>query len=406
MNVAAIIGERYCLGCGLCVSDVGRERLQMVEQEDGYLVPVPRNGFDGEISALREYCPGITICLDKPLRTGNERMYGPLLDVKAGYANDPTIRFQGSSGGCLTAILCGLIEEGIVEGVVQVGPAVGCPTRTESYFSTTSDQVIANAGSRYAPSSLLINLKQILDEQNRIAVVGKPCDIAALHQYLKVYPDYSKKVYCTLSFMCMGLPSQNATDYLVKSLGIKDPNGVKEFRYRGCGWPGEATAITTDNVTYSCSYHDSWGTILGRYLPLRCKICPDGWGSFADISAGDAWHSNGKGPTFDERPGRSLVLIRSSRGQEIITSLSRYITVCDYDIKELPIIQKSQHARKDRVWSSYVMLKILGDKLLRFKGLGMWSRILKCSPYLAVKEVYGLIRRLNRLNPKRTGHIR
>ncbi|MFA6012029.1 MAG: Coenzyme F420 hydrogenase/dehydrogenase, beta subunit C-terminal domain [Desulfobacteraceae bacterium] len=394
MNIATIINKRYCLGCGLCISDIGKDKLKIIEQEDGFLVPALIEGFDGEIKSLRRYCPGISIQLDQPVRSSREKYYGPLLELKVAYANDQTIRFRGSSGGCLTAILCALIEQRKVDGVLQVGPSIDYPAKTESFFSTSVEQIIANAGSRYAPASLLENFKEIIDKNNRIAVVGKPCDIAAVRQYVDMHPEYLGKIYCTLSFMCMGMPSQKATNYLINRLGVKELSQVKELKYRGDGWPGQAMVKTKQDEAYSCSYNESWGEILGRDVLFRCKICPDGWGSFADISSGDAWYTDGKGPIFDEKPGRSFLIIRSQRGQEIIDSVADSITISDYDINELPIIQKSQHARKNRVWSSYLVLKILGDRLLKFKGLGMWSCMFKSSPRSTAREVYGLIKRL------------
>ncbi len=396
MNIAIIVDKHYCLGCGLCASDAGSYKLQMVEQEDGFIVPVPQNGFDGEMRSLRKYCPGITVILNQFLGSSKEKLYGPLLDLKVAHANDRKIRFRGSSGGCLTAILCALIEQGKVDGVLQAGASKEFPLKTESNFSKSIEEIISNAGSRYAPSSLLVNFKRILDEHNRIAVVGKPCDIVAVRQFLNIHPEYSKKVYCALSFMCMGLPSQNSTNRLISILGVEDADQVKELKYRGYGWPGETSVTTNQGKSYRCSYNDSWGKILGGSLPFRCKICPDGWGSFADISSGDAWYSDGEGPLFDEKPGRSFLFIRTPLGKEIINAISESITIADYDIKELPVIQKSQHARKNRIWALYFILKILGDRLLNFQGLGMYSRILKVSPISLTKDICGFLKRLPR----------
>lgn len=396
MNIAKIVDKQYCLGCGLCSSVAGNNKLQMIEQEDGFIIPVSQKGFDGEISSLRRYCPGVTVKLNRPLQSKMEKLYGPLLCTKVAHANGQIFRFRGSSGGCLTAILCTLLKQGRVDGVLQAGASKEFPTKTEPYFSQSVDEIISHAGSRYAPSSLLKNFKQILDDHDRIAVVGKPCDIVAIRQFLDIHPKDSKKVYCTLSFVCMGLPSQNATRRLISSLGVDDPDQVKELRYRGFGWPGETLVTTNQHEKFRCSYDESWGKILGRDLHFRCKICPDGWGSFADISSGDAWYTDGKGPLFDEKPGRSFLFIRTPLGKEIIDTISESITLTDYDMSELPIIQKSQHTRKNRIWSSYIILKIFGDRLLNFKGLGMWSRIFKTSPVTIAKDVCGIVKRLPR----------
>ena len=396
MKIQEVVKKHYCLGCGLCIADVGPEKLAMAEQEDGFLAPVVQGGFDGEVPTLRFYCPGITVSLKRHLHTISEKLYGPFLDLKTAYAKDETIRFRGSSGGCLTAILCSLVEHKKVEGVLQVGPSKEEPTKTDSVFSKTIDEIISNAGSRYAPSSLLVNLRTILDQHERIAVVGKPCDIVGVKQFLEIYPEYKEKIYCTLSFMCMGLPSQNATNRLINSLGIDQPVRIKTLTYRGNGCPGEVTVVKDDEKSYSCSYNDSWGKILGRDVLFRCKICPDGWGGFADISAGDAWHSDGKQPLFDNKPGRSFLFIRTHRGASILSEVADALETEEYDITELPIIQRSQHDRKNRLWASYLVLKVLGDRLLSFKGVGIWSRIFKSSPFRTVRVTLGFISRLPR----------
>ena len=393
MNIQKIVNRQYCLGCGLCASIEGDEKIQMKIRPDGFLVPELLNGFDGEVDAIERYCPGITVKMDRTLRNAFEKVYGPFLELKVAHATDSDIRYRGSSGGLLTAILCGLLVEGKISGVLQAGPCCDSPIKTCAYFSTTVDEVIANAGSRYAPSSLLTRLKQILDKNSRIAVVGKPCDIIAVKQFVKAYPEYEDKIYCALSFMCMGLPSHNATLKLIDRLGIKDLDSISELRYRGWGWPGEAFVTTRSGDVHSCSYNESWGHILGRDILFRCKICPEGWGSFADISSGDPWYTDGKGPLFDPKPGRSFLFSRTERGQEILDICAAYVTC---DISELPIIQKSQHARKKRVWLWYVVLKLLGDRLLQFRGLGMWNQMFKSSPLMLARELRGIIRRLPR----------
>ncbi|MDX2455216.1 Coenzyme F420 hydrogenase/dehydrogenase, beta subunit C-terminal domain [Desulfosarcina sp.] len=396
MNIQDVVNQQYCPGCGLCVADVGREKLTMTESPDGFLVPKTLPGFDGEVPNLASYCPGVTVSLKRPLQRPEEKLYGPFVELKTAYAKDESIRFKGSSGGVLTAILCELLATQKVAGVLQVGAAKEDPTRTESRFSTTVAEVVSQAGSRYAPSCLLADFKTILAEHDSIAVVGKPCDIVGVKQFLDVYPEYKEKVYCTLSFMCMGMPSQNATSRLITRLGVESSEQIKTLAYRGNGWPGEASVVTDDNNRHACTYDESWGKILGRDLLFRCIFCPDGWGSFADISAGDAWHTDGEVPLFDERPGRSLLFARTKLGAAILTDVAQTLVTEDYDIAELPIIQKAQHARKDRAWAAYLVLKIFGDRLLNFRGIGMWSRVFKNSPLHTARMVRGFVKRMPR----------
>jgi coenzyme F420 hydrogenase subunit beta len=394
VTVTDIVKQGYCLGCGLCASVAGQDSVRMRLRSDGFVVPEPVDETAASVAGLRSFCPGISVELKQPLKNSRERLYGPFRDLKVAYADDPVIRHKGSSGGVLTALLCGLIERGKVEGVLQIGMNRDDPTRSSAHFSTTVEQVISNAGSRYGPASLLENLMQLLDKYSKVAIVGKPCDIVAVRRFLEAYPQYNERIYCTLSFMCMGLPSQNATSRLIQRLGIGKEGDVKSLVYRGSGWPGLATAVDSSGQQHTCSYSESWGDILGRDVHFRCKICPDGWGSFADISAGDAWHTDGHKPLFDERPGRSVLFVRTERGRDVLVDCAGKIVCEEYNVDELPVIQKSQHERKNRVWIAYSILKLMGDRLLRFKGLGMWSRAFALPPRELYRETRGVFQRI------------
>lgn len=398
IRVSDVSKSGWCLGCGLCVSmiDEGANIMQM--NEKGYLVP-DFSGFDIEphIPELQSFCPGISIVLDEPLKTKQERLYGPYREIKIAFAKDEKVRHLGSSGGVLTALTCELLKAGAVDGVLQVGACSNDSLRSVSHFSKTVDEVMSNAGSRYAPSSLLEHFKQILDSNSKIAIVGKPCDVAAVRQFLRLHTEYSDKVYCILSFFCMGLPSQIATGRLVESLGFKDKTSVSYIRYRGNGWPGLATVIDKSGSKKSLSYEESWGNILGRDVMFRCKICPDGWGSFADIAVGDGWHISGDGPSFEEKSGRSVLFVRNQRGKELLEVYGGALVLDNYDVRELPLIQKSQYERKNRAWVAYLALKIGGDKLLRFRGLGMWSRVFSMDLLTLYRETRGIIKRISQL---------
>jgi len=393
-TVTDIVSQGYCLGCGLCASVAGPDQLRMRLRQDGFLAPEPFDGAAGPVAGLRSFCPGVSVVLREPLRNSRERLYGPFEDLRVAYALDPAIRYRGASGGVLTALLCGLLEQRKVDGVLQVGASLDNPARSCAYVSTTVEEVISNAGSRYAPVSLLEHLKQILDEYSQIAIVGKPCDIVAVRQFVETFPQYGSRIYCTLSFLCMGLPSQHATLKLIQRLGVGAEKDVSSLSYRGCGWPGRARVVSSDGRELSCSYDESWGGILGRDLHFRCKICPDGWGSFADLSAGDAWYTDGHRPLFEDRPGRSFLFMRTERGRKVVHLCAGKIACEPYDISELPIIQRPQHERKNRVWIAYLILKLIGDRLLRFKGLGMWNRMFSLSPLSLYRETRGIWRRI------------
>lgn len=318
--IEKVLRSGTCAGCGACESICGASTIHVKIDEAGFFRPkVLAPISDQDNLLLSKVCPGVTVA-HLPGDGDCDSVWGPVLAIKTGYATDAAIRYQGSSGGVLTALQVHLLESNLVDAVVNVGAAADQPLRNDVYISRNSDEIIGRAGSRYAPSSPLREIHSLLDGVQRVAFVGKPCDVSAMRRLATFDPRLKGKEFCYLSFLCAGVPSQNATTSLVKALGV-NPEEVVKFRYRGEGWPGYAKAETRDGRTAKMSYNDSWGKILNRHLQTRCKICPDGTGEFADISCGDAWRGDEKGfPDFKELDGRSAILVRTLRGKDLIRS--------------------------------------------------------------------------------------
>ena len=270
--------------------------------------------------------------------------------MRVAYATDGHTRHLGSSGGVLTALLVHLLKTGEVDYVVQVGADAKHPLVNATMISRTPEEVIACAGSRYAPSSPLRELHQYLSAPGRFAFVGKPCDVDALRRYGLHDRRVSAKVRLALSFFCAGVPSTNATRSLVKAMG-SEPDAVQSFRYRGAGWPGSATAVDHDGTVHTMSYHDSWGGVLSRELQTRCKLCPDGIGELADLVCADPWESDEKGyPLFTERAGESLLISRTVAGEEFVKRClsDGAIALADrqVSVEQIKLMQPYQYDRK------------------------------------------------------------
>lgn len=387
-----IIKNKYCLGCGICASIAGDDAIEMVEGPDGFIVPRLKNNKI-DLAFLRDICPGITIRERSPLND-SESIFGHYDLLVSAYSTDEEVRLKGSSGGCITALLLFLLEKGIVEAILHIGKIKNSPLRSAAYLSTTREDVLLRAGSRYAPSVLLGNWMELLRTGKRIAVVGKPCDIAAVTQFLDVYPAYKNQVICKISFLCMGLPSQLATKVLIDSFGINEDD-VQDFWYRGNGWPGKATAITNNGQRYELTYDQSWGTVLSKGVHFRCKICPVGFGDLADISCGDAWHIRDNKPNFEDKPGRSFAFIRNQVGRDIFeaAATNEYLKIDAFALEDLKVIQSSQYQRKIHVGIRIFALKILGDQLLKFTGFQFIKNLRRSNIRSIAKDFLGTLRR-------------
>lgn len=367
MNKLKKIKRRsVCVGCGLCT--VGTNS-GMTSSTRGFLIPDSEN-IDPN---WEKYCPAVRLT-QPPINNHDDVIYGPtVMPVLVGHAVEEKINFGGASGGVITALLIFLLENKQIDGVWQIGASLSKPSENQSYYNTTREDILNCMGSRYSQGALFSGFEEILNSTKKVAVVGRPCDIAGLKQYLQVYPKYKKNIVFTFSFMCMGVPSQNATAKLHNTLS--NNLEIKTIKYRGHGWPGRAAAFDDKgNETGSLSYIESWGAILGRDILFRCKVCPDGFGGFADISAGDAWFYEKGKPVFDsDHLGRSLIFIRTESGKELIQNAinSGFVKTEVYNMNELPKIQLSQYTRKINLPTRYLLYKFLIYYQISFKDFKM-----------------------------------
>lgn len=158
-----------------------------------------------------------------------------------------------------------------------------------------------------------------------------------------------------MSFFCAGPPCTQATVDLVRKMGI-DRDEVSSIHYRGKGWPGDFVVTYGENLSRAMSYKESWGTLAKEQRAYRCHICPDGLGEFADISCGDAWHRH-KG---DGDPGRSLILVRSDLGKNIINKAASagYIEITNSDRSKVLAAQGLPRRHKE-LFGRLLAMKIL-----------------------------------------------
>lgn len=348
-----VVDGQLCVGCGLCAAAAPDEVTMARDGPLGYLRPAQSAAIAPAAEALiADACPGAKVA-PWPPAPATSALWGPYLSVHTGHAADTELRHAGSSGGVLSGLVLHLLETGAIDRVVHVAMDPDAPLLTHIVNSTGRADVVRAAGSRYAPVAPIAAIAAELAAGGRFAFIGKPCDISALRQWAKHDPRIDAHVAVMLSFFCAGTPSQAGTDRIIRRLGA-NADRLTSFRYRGDGWPGYATAVETDGRTTRMSYADSWGDILSKQVQFRCKICPDAVGGVADIAAADAWYGDESGyPTFEEADGRSLIMVRSPRGAELLAEAQAAgaITTTPLDIAEIIKMQPHQARRKRLVAS-------------------------------------------------------
>lgn len=399
-RIEAVLRAGLCTGCGACVSDVVRTPGRMRLMPSGFLRPV----FDAaltreEDSRAASVCPAVTLDLPAVPGATLDAEWGPLVQVRTGWATDAEVRHRGSSGGGISTLLIHLLESAQVDFVAHVGVSDTDPLQNVRLVSRTRQQVLAGAGSRYAPAAPMADVQSLFTSGERFAFVGKPCDVAALRQYLTLHPQRRAQVKVVLSFMCAGVPSMQGTHEVLQALGTQ-AGEVKRFQYRGNGWPGYATAHTNDGRVLRMDYNRSWGQILGRHLQLRCKLCPDGTGEFADVVCADAWYGKDGYPDFEERDGRSLVITRTQVGEALVQSAvqANALNVEPASATAVAGMQPYQQTRKQVVLGRWAAVVLRTGVAPRFRGLHLRAALQRGGLLPMLRNAWGTFKRVGRAN--------
>lgn len=383
-----------CSGCGACAG-MFPDKITMQMAEPGFLRPRQSASLTtAEEEELTGFCPahGQTVKAEGRV---DDTLWGPYLNMEIGWSTDPELRFAGASGGALSGILLHLLESGEVEAIVQIAEDSDRPIANRTVICTERSGILAAAGSRYAPSSPLSGLGRLVTSGRRYAMVGKPCDIAALRALAKTRADIAAAFPVMLSFFCAGVPSEKGAHAVLGALET-DENEVERFRYRGQGWPGRATAQLKKGGVRSMSYHESWGKVLSKHVQHRCKLCADGTGKAADLVCADAWESDAAGyPVFDEADGVSLIVTRTPLGARILEAARKTgkIKTAPFEIAQLAAIQPGQRERRRALLSRLLAQRLTGRPVPHYTGLHLWAAARQNPIQRNLKNFLGTMRR-------------
>ncbi|OSZ65375.1 hypothetical protein CAP39_12450 [Sphingomonas sp. IBVSS1] len=383
-----------CTGCGLCAAV--SPGIRMASAGPGWARPEQTGAVtSAEDAAIAAACPGLVVDETDNPHDPAEPLWGPQRFTGVGHATDAAMRYRASSGGMISALLAHALASGLVDFVVQVRADPARPTGNITSISTSVDDIMAAAGSRYAQSSPLAGLNDWLARPGRFAFVGKPCDVAALRARTKADPALAERVPLMLAFFCAGIPSDRAVGRILDHLSVK-PDDVTGFRFRGDGWPGYATATLADGSTRRMTYNDSWGQILSKEIQFRCKICADAVGAAADVACADAWYGDDRGyPSFEETDGRSLVMARTPAGLAVLDAARAAGAVATEAVPVDHIIRMQPHQarRKRQVLSRLWAMRVAGRPVPRYLGLAVTEAARREPLLQQLKSFAGLLRR-------------
>ena len=395
-NIQDVVDFGLCIGCGACFYACQEGAVSLVNIESVGIRPKFDPSRCASCTKCLPICPGYTVDSTQtkgipPEQTEPDHEFGPALELWEGHAVDPEIRYRASSGGILSALALFCLEQENMGFVLHTGMSEAEPWKNQTVRSHTRQEILSRTGSRYAPASPCEGLRTIEQSDRPCVFIGKPCDATAVMALRRERPELDRNLGLVLTFFCAGTPSTEGTLSLVNALGLSSDE-VKEVHYRGEGWPGRFRVRSRDGIKEgSLSYEESWGQ-LTHHRPLRCNLCPDGLGRVADISCGDAWESYGTSTDS----GRSIVVVRTVRGQEILRRAiaMRYVELAPLNATAVLSAQKNLLARRRELFGRMLAMTLLLMPLPRYYGFSLFRSWVRLPLLQKVRTVLGTLRRL------------
>ncbi|MCX7725806.1 MAG: Coenzyme F420 hydrogenase/dehydrogenase, beta subunit C-terminal domain, partial [Chitinispirillaceae bacterium] len=181
------------------------------------------------------------------------------------------------------------------------------------------EDILSSSGSIYAPVSSCTVIKEVIEKGGQYAFVGTPCMVEGVTRLEKFFPELKTIIFLKIGIVCSGMASRLSTkEFLLKNIPEPLPN-IKKIRYRGHGWPGNLIVYGDyGKEIFTSPYLGENGilkNIVSKDHYLRCNLCFDHMGKYADISVSDPWS---KEILKSETKGKSAVLVNTLRGREII----------------------------------------------------------------------------------------
>ncbi len=388
-NAEQIASWRLCVGCGACAYICPAQKIKLVDVLEEGIRPNFDSDGCGNCTECIKVCPGFETIHE---HSKNTKGWGPILEIWEGYASEPEIRYQGSSGGLASALALYCLEKERMYGVLHTAADTVKPYKNKTVLSKNRSDILFKTGSRYSPASPCDGLGQIESAPKQCVFIGKPCDIAGLRKAQLLKLKLNEKVGIAIGIFCAGTPSTQGTLDLLKNFKI-NPDDVEEIRYRGKGWPGMATVQLKgeESPSHKLSYMQSWG-FLQKYRPYRCYLCPDGTSEFADISCGDPWYRKIK----EGEQGYSLVLVRTERGRKILHRAieAGYIFLEVADPKILEASQKNLLSKRSAIWGRLLTMKAFGIPTPQYNGFSLFKNWLTLSFSEKIRSIVGTMKRI------------
>ena len=245
-----------------------------------------------------------------------DALVGDVRGTCIAHAAETEVRDEASSGGAVTALLLSLLEAGEVDGALVCVTAIEHGrVRARYRIARTREELLAARGSTYVLGAFAAEAMPLIRETDeRLAVVGLPCEIALLSRT----PDLAEKLALKVALFCGHTTEARLIDALMDRLSDQAGGSkLTRFRFRTGPWRGRMVAEFENGTVIErpSAYYKLYQNLYFG-APKKCMFCGDHFGYAADISAGDVWLQR-----LRNDPAKHTALIaKTQRGADALTA--------------------------------------------------------------------------------------
>lgn len=332
-----------CTGCSTCKNICPQKCISMVEDNEGFIYP--------EVDYSK--CTNCNICKNTCPRNNNIESH-PHQNAFAVKNKNINTREASSSGGVFTELAKYVLDN---SGIV-FGASYNDIMEVEHIMVDSLKDLKKLQGSKYVQSNIgtiLIKVKEQLENNKLVLFSGVPCQIQGLKQFLKI--DYSNLI--CVDVVCHGVPSPKVFRNYLNKVALENNSKITNlsFRNKDNGWKNYNLKTTFENkliknVIFSDDIYMK-GFLKNLYLRPSCNSCiANNFRSGSDITLGDYWGIEKIEKDFDDDKGVSLVLLNTQAGEKIFNKISDNFDILKSDInfaiKNNPSIVKCWDSNKNR----------------------------------------------------------
>lgn len=345
--------KKDCCGCEGCYNVCPIKCISMEYDEEGFRFP----SVDKEKCIKCNLCENVCPIINKSIKN---------VEYIKGYAamnTNDTARLKSSSGGVFLLLAQEIIDLGGI--VVGVSMSPDCKAAQHIIVDSKKNLELL-LGSKYLQSNVGNSYQKIKNELNNEKTVlfsGTPCQVAALHSYLgKEY----ENLIC-IDLICHGVPSPGLWGKNVEYIENQTKAVLKNVNFR-C----KKEQINSDygvlyqNICYKPKDEDPYFRMFMKEYSLRlsCYDCKfKGISRISDITLGDFWGINDFCPDMDDGKGVSLVVIQSTKGEELFNRIKHHLKIKKVNIEK--VFEKHNEAMiksskppldREEFWKDYQIL--------------------------------------------------